>query len=285
MEFTDAPLEPFGEKLLQMSLPTQLSLKTPLVFRMVKELKGRGCLPWTGSHRAELCLDEALTNAMVHGNKLDPDRKVHVTLCADARKWGVVIEDEGAGFKAEDIPDPDSADNLFRESGRGILLMKGYVDEMKYNGRGNRLFMTRHRQVEPEEAELRAAIESEEAASVPEGAADAGPVAISREGDVGIVQVLGARITEENVDAIRDAVNSLPGPRVVLDLGLVEFITSVGLSMLVGLYKSARQKNGGLVLASMQPSLQDIFESAHLLRLFKLAPNRHAAVAGLQKTA
>ena len=74
MEFTDKPIEPFGKILLEMAVPTQLSFKTPLVYRMVKELKDAQCLPWTGSHRAELCFDEAVTNAMTHGNGLDPSK-------------------------------------------------------------------------------------------------------------------------------------------------------------------------------------------------------------------
>jgi hypothetical protein len=54
MQFIDKPLEPFGETLLSLAIPNQLSLKTPLVFRMVKELSVRGCLDSATAQQAEL---------------------------------------------------------------------------------------------------------------------------------------------------------------------------------------------------------------------------------------
>ncbi len=284
MEFTDKPLEPFGRKLLDISIPTQLSFKMPLVYRMVKELKSGGYLPWTGSHRAELCFDEAITNAMIHGNKLDPARKVRVALFADDERWGAIIEDEGNGFKPEDLPKPGAEDFLLRETGRGIMLMDSYVERLAYNRKGNALFMTRRRQGEPEAAELEAAVEtSPEEESAPSPAASAGPVAVTVEGEVAVVSLLAQRVNEDNVDEIRKAVADTTQSRLLVDLAHVEYISSRGVSALVSMRKMFDQRKGRLLLTGLQPSVRDILKSLGLLALFKTAPDRKSALAELQR--
>jgi len=281
MQFTDDPLEPFGEKLLEISIPTRLSFKAPLVFRMVKELTKNGSLPWTGSHRAELCCDEALTNAMVHGNKLDPDKKVRVLLFADKERWGAVVEDEGEGFGPEDVPDPDDPDFLFREAGRGILLMDSYTDELAYNPKAGRLRMIRHRQTEPEEAEAEAAVETEEK----EAPVSEEPVVTSNHAGVEVIEVLDSRVADHNIEAVREVFRACASECdfIVLNLSRVEYVSSVGLGALVAFYKQIRARNGHLILAALSPPVEDILESAHLLRLFQVEPDPQTAMAELQK--
>jgi len=282
MEFTDEPLEPFGETLLDMSVPTQLSFKTPLVFRMVRELTKRGCLPWTGSHRCELCFDEALTNAMMHGNKLDASKKVYVTLCADAEQWALIIRDEGAGFDPEDVPDPNDPDFIFQEAGRGIMLMEGYLDALKYNRKANRLMLAHARQEEPEEAEAEAAVLVSDEAPPEEG-----PVTLSREGNVDIIELRDPRMADENIEAIRKVLHRQPekGVFVVLDLSRVEYISSVGIGAMIGFYKKLRTQDGHLILAAVQPAVVDILKSARLEGLFQREPDRATAVTAMKKLA
>lgn len=279
MQFTDAPKDTFGANVLEMTIPSQLSLKMPLVFRMVKELQARKCLPWTGTHRAELCFDEAITNAMVHGNRLDPARKVRVKLFADENRWGAIIQDQGEGFGEEHIPNPNDEQALFRESGRGLMLMESWLDELSYCRKNTSLFMARHSQVEPDQTEATAAVEAE-TAEAPEST---GPVAVFKEDDANIVQIRTPRITEENADLIRGAILDIPGRRLILDLSLVDYISSVGLSTLVGLHKGIVSRKGRLVLAAPQTAVTDILRAAHLLNLFTVAPDRKAAVKALNK--
>ena len=281
MQFTDAPLQPFGETLLEIALPTQLSFKTALVFRLVNELKQRNYLPWTGSHRAELCFDEGLGNAMVHGNKLNAALKVRVALFGDDARWGIIIEDEGDGFGVEDVPNPDAPDFIFRESGHGIMLMESYVDELRYNRKGNRLYMVRRRQTEPDAGDAAAAVQAEVAETPLRVGA---PVVSTMEGDIEIVEVLATRITDENADAIREATAISPGKSVILDMSRVEYIASVGLSAIVGLYKALKAQKGEFVLVSVQSAVRDILKSAHLAQLLRILPDRAAAIAELKKT-
>lgn len=283
MEFTDKPINPFGDTLLEMSVPTQLSFKMPLVFRMVKELTAHECLPWTGSHRAELCFDEALTNAMMHGNDLDPSKKVRLTLFADDEKWGAIICDEGAGFGPENLPNPDAEDFLFEETGRGLLLIEGYVDVLEYNRKERKLLLVRKRQTEPDEAEAEAAVALEEEAPVEV----AETVTASSEDGVTLLEVMHSRIDGDNVEDVRTHLNEgvTSDVLVVLDLSHVDYISSVGLGALVAFYKRLRSRKGRLIITGLQPAVEDILDSAQLLKLFQTAPDRETAVTWLKKAA
>ena len=281
MEFTDKSIETFGKNLLEMSVPTQLSFKTPLVYRIVKELKDAQCLPWTGSHRAELCLDEVITNAMTHGNDLDPAKKVKVQIFADNEKWGAIIEDEGAGFGPEDMPDMSSDQFIFEEAGRGIMLMESYLDKVQYNRQEKRFLMVRQRQTEPDEAEAAAAVALEDEA--PSGTSET--ISTTAEGGVACVDIMYPRIDGENVTEVRDNLNEAVTTTalVCLDLSHVEYVSSVGLGALVSFYKLIRTKSGHLLIVGLQPAVKDILETAHLLKLFPTSPDRDSAVKALKK--
>lgn len=80
-----------------------------------------------------LSLNEATTNAMLHGNKGQIDKKVKISVSIIDSKIKVVIKDEGVGFDPSKVPDPTMPENLFKESGRGLYIMKTCMDVMDYN--------------------------------------------------------------------------------------------------------------------------------------------------------
>ncbi len=84
-----------------------------------------------------LALEEALVNAIKHGNGLDPDKQVRVCCDLSDESVRVEIEDEGPGFNPDDIPDPTEEEFLERPGGRGIMLMRHYMSYITYNDRGN----------------------------------------------------------------------------------------------------------------------------------------------------
>lgn len=86
-----------------------------------------------------LALEEGIINAIKHGNRMDLGKSVRITWGISDARVRVVIVDEGVGFNPEDIPDPTADENLERPSGRGIMLMKAFLDLMHYNERGNEL--------------------------------------------------------------------------------------------------------------------------------------------------
>jgi serine/threonine-protein kinase RsbW len=96
-----------------------------------------------------LALHEALINAIKHGNRLDPVKKVHVKATMTPARAEIIIEDEGPGFDRKGVPDPTSDENLEKCSGRGILLIESYMDEVKWTNRGRRLKMVKRNVEDP----------------------------------------------------------------------------------------------------------------------------------------
>jgi serine/threonine-protein kinase RsbW len=80
-----------------------------------------------------LSVTEATTNAIIHGNKKDIDKKVRIIVTVEeGKKLKVVVKDEGRGFDPSKIPDPTKPENLLKDSGRGLYLMRVYMDEIHY---------------------------------------------------------------------------------------------------------------------------------------------------------
>jgi serine/threonine-protein kinase RsbW len=154
IEFSDQPLEPFGKVLVDQSIPSELALKTALVHRVIKMLRDAGHLPSYGTGLAELAVEEALANALVHGNKLDATKEVRVIVFGDDKRFGVIIEDQGQGFTAEKLPNTRDPENLLSERGRGIHLISHYMDLVRFSGKGNRVMLVRGRQTEPDNGAL-----------------------------------------------------------------------------------------------------------------------------------
>lgn len=90
----------------------------------------------------QLLLSEAVTNAILHGNKMDPKKNVLLDANVEGNKLEFSITDEGDGFKPEEVPDPLNEENLLKTSGRGLYLMREYADGVWYNEKGNQLKLT-----------------------------------------------------------------------------------------------------------------------------------------------
>lgn len=84
-----------------------------------------------------LALEEAIVNAIKHGNRMDPDKSVQIHCEVDESRVFVRIEDEGPGFDPSDVPDPTAVENLEKPGGRGIMLMRAFMTRVEYQGRGN----------------------------------------------------------------------------------------------------------------------------------------------------
>ena len=99
-----------------------------------------------------LAIEEAIVNAIKHGNKRDVQKKVHVFWTVNAERVTVAVEDEGSGFKLEDVPDCTAEENLDKPSGRGIMLMRNFLSSIEYNDKGNRVTLVKERDVESDAA-------------------------------------------------------------------------------------------------------------------------------------
>ena len=92
-----------------------------------------------------LACEEALANALRHGNREDPTKEVRLACQVGPEMVRIEVEDEGEGFDPSALPDPTAPENLDRESGRGVLLMHAYMDHVEFQGRGNRVVLIRKR--------------------------------------------------------------------------------------------------------------------------------------------
>lgn len=95
-----------------------------------------------------LAIEEALVNAIKHGNRMDPNKTVRVACRVCQQKIRIEVEDQGEGFKPADVPDPTADENLERPCGRGIMLMRAFMTSIEYNDLGNRVILVKHRSVE-----------------------------------------------------------------------------------------------------------------------------------------
>jgi serine/threonine-protein kinase RsbW len=94
-----------------------------------------------------LALEEGLVNAFMHGHRgLPATETVHVHFDATPEQVTIVITDKGPGFKPEHVPDPTLDENVELPSGRGLMLIRAYMSEVRHEAPGNRLVMVYKRQ-------------------------------------------------------------------------------------------------------------------------------------------
>lgn len=97
----------------------------------------------------KLALDEAVTNAIKHGNKLDPRKQVEVMAVVTTQRAQIEVRDEGPGFDRRRVPDPTAEENLDKCSGRGLLLIEAYMSSVSWSEDGRTICMTKHNTAEP----------------------------------------------------------------------------------------------------------------------------------------
>ena len=89
--------------------------------------------PEEESQRISMAVREGVVNAVLHGNKYDPNKKVRISFESNQKSIQIHISDEGSGLDPGSIPDPLAPKNLLKTSGRGIFLMRTFMDEVKVN--------------------------------------------------------------------------------------------------------------------------------------------------------
>ncbi len=94
-----------------------------------------------------LALEEALVNAIKHGNAMDPSKHVRVACEVSYDQVRIEIEDEGPGFVPSEVADPTDDENLDSPGGRGIMLMRAFMNVIEYNAVGNRVTLVKLRGV------------------------------------------------------------------------------------------------------------------------------------------
>ena len=127
---------------IEFELPSDVALMNGVLQYLLERVAKMGVISPEASNLF-VALDEAFVNAVKHGNKNDPTKLVRVGAELSPKEACFTIEDEGEGFDVQTIPDPRDPANLFKSSGRGVLLIYNIMDEVEYNAQGNRVKMVK----------------------------------------------------------------------------------------------------------------------------------------------
>ena len=126
---------------------TQIRTRTeagPLFQRLEHWMRALG-FPVKDIFAVHLALEEAFTNALRHGHRGDPSKVVQIRYFVTAAEVWLEVEDQGRGFDPAGVPDPLHEANLDRPSGRGLFLMRAYMDAVSFNPTGNRVTLSKRR--------------------------------------------------------------------------------------------------------------------------------------------
>jgi len=120
-------------------MPSEIKAISPLVNRLMRLIEGSRCV--AGNEPAvQLALQEALSNAIVHGHQMDAHKLVQVG-CELGKGVSIVVTDQGQGFDPKAVPDPLAVERLEEEHGRGLHLMKLAMDEVSFRRGGSEVHM------------------------------------------------------------------------------------------------------------------------------------------------
>ncbi|MEM6329437.1 MAG: ATP-binding protein [Planctomycetota bacterium] len=129
---------------VETTLPSRRGAHLPLMDEILQHL---GELGWDGRDYfgVQMALEESLSNAIRHGNKLDDSKVVRVECKVHADRFWIRVEDEGQGFQPAEVADCRSAEGLEAAGGRGMLLIEAYMTSVEHNPRGNCITMAKVR--------------------------------------------------------------------------------------------------------------------------------------------
>ncbi len=130
------------------TIPSEADAAIALITEMIDQLRDKN---WDEQDvfSIHLALEEALMNAIKHGNQRDVSKKVEVRGTVSKSQFEITVKDEGKGFVRSEVPNPTDESNLEKTSGRGLMLMEFYMSEVNYNETGNQIRMLKIRSEEP----------------------------------------------------------------------------------------------------------------------------------------
>ena len=141
----NAELNPFTERTIHIEIPSQLKFIKGIAHNIIADAKLMGYDEADLHDKIPVTVDEAVTNAIKHGNKFQEDKKVYIDIHIDVERIKIVVADEGPGFDVKAVPDPTDPANFLKPSGRGILFMSIGMDEVRFNEKGNILTLIKYK--------------------------------------------------------------------------------------------------------------------------------------------
>ncbi|HWP42612.1 MAG TPA: ATP-binding protein [Blastocatellia bacterium] len=133
-------IRPFLNERIAFHMPSDLKYLDGVLEYLNERMLRLGIVK-PGDSEVLIALDEAIVNAIKHGNKCNPEKAVHIIAEMSMRGARFIIKDEGQGFSWNDVPDPTDPSRLLETSGRGLLLINHIMDEVCHNQCGNEIQM------------------------------------------------------------------------------------------------------------------------------------------------
>jgi serine/threonine-protein kinase RsbW len=115
----------------ELSLPSRIDTVATAA-AAVAEFLSRSGISEDAAFGIDMAVREAVTNAVIHGNRRDENKTVDVTLKSSPDAVEISVHDQGAGFNPEEVPDPTAQENILKASGRGIFFMRNFMDEVNW---------------------------------------------------------------------------------------------------------------------------------------------------------
>ena len=115
----------------ELSLPSRIDTVATAA-AAVAEFLSRSGITEDAAFGVDMAVREAVTNAVVHGNRQDDNKTVDVTLKSSPDAVEISVHDQGAGFNPDEVPDPTAEENILKASGRGIFFMRRFMDEVDW---------------------------------------------------------------------------------------------------------------------------------------------------------
>lgn len=206
-------------------------------------------------------LQEAVVNAVRHGNRENPKKYVEIVFRINGAALEIEVNDEGNGFDHQALPDPRQKDQILKLGGKGVFLMRKFMDQVDFIGNGNQVKMLKK-------------ITPQEVAKMND----------SREviNDL-VIYKTAEEINANNCVKLRKAFDQIVGQgykKVIVDLSLVEYIDSAGLATLIELFQRLQKSQGVLKICGLSDKIKKIFEIAKLDTIFTIYSDQASAKEG-----
>lgn len=255
----EAPVR--GETLLETRIQSDLCLKTPLTLRIVSELVSEGLIKEDEREKLEICCEEAIKNAIVHGNGENLARWVLVRVFRDGNEWGISVKDQGAGFGEEEIERTKDPCLVWKEEGRGIQVMEHVMDKVEYFSGGRQVVLS-----------MKMPERQAPAFTMGKESAQRGPLRFSEKKGILVAHLSLPSNEEPAIDAVFKSLLSALDRKdlrvLVLDLTEVAYMTSHAIGRLISLYKTCLRTELCLRLAGVNQDLKQVFVATRLNSLF-----------------
>jgi anti-sigma B factor antagonist len=226
---------------------------------IVQQLALQGGLDQEQIEHLGIAVRESMVNAVTHGNAYSKNKSGRFGVTMGEGRLTVTVEDEGCGFNPDDVPDPLAEGNLLRISGRGLLLMRSFFDNVEITRQqddGTRVVMVKNYSEGPGNKEEQVRLNA----------------SIRNVSGVSIVDLSGRITIGEGSGKLRDTIREILSQgqkKILLNLADVSYIDSSGLGELVSSYTTASNQGAKLKLVKVQAKVNDLLQITKLYTVFE----------------